>query len=47
MSLHARQIAIAAGATGEMIERVAEQLVAERNVRLDRALELVSKPSSA
>ena len=47
MSLHARQIALAAGATGEMIERVAEQLVAERNVRLDRALELVSKPSSA
>jgi len=47
MSLHARQIAIAAGATGEMIERVAEQLVAERNVRLDRALELVSKQSSA
>jgi hydroxymethylglutaryl-CoA reductase len=47
MSLHARQIAMAAGATGEMIERVAEQLVAERNVRLDRALELVSKQSSA
>jgi hydroxymethylglutaryl-CoA reductase len=47
MSLHARQIAIAAGATGEMIEHVAEQLVAERNVRLDRALELVSKGSSA
>ncbi len=38
MGLHARQIAIAAGATGEMIERVAAQLVAERNVRLDRAL---------
>jgi len=41
MSLHARQIAIAAGAVGEMIERVAAQLVAERAVRLDRALEIV------
>jgi hydroxymethylglutaryl-CoA reductase len=38
MSLHARQIAIAAGAAGPDIERVAQQLVKERNVRLDRAL---------
>jgi len=40
--LHARQVAIAAGATGELIERVAAQLVAERQVRLDRAQELVA-----
>jgi hydroxymethylglutaryl-CoA reductase len=42
MALHARQVAIAAGATGELIERVAAQLVAERQVRLDRAQELVA-----
>jgi len=45
MGLHARQIAIAAGATGEMIERVAAQLVAERNVRLDRALGILKQSS--
>jgi hydroxymethylglutaryl-CoA reductase len=43
MALHARQVAIAAGATGELIERVAVQLVAERKVRLDRAQELVAQ----
>ncbi len=37
MSLHARQVAIAAGAEGEQVERLAEQLVAEKTVRIDRA----------
>jgi len=37
MSLHARQVAIAAGAQGEQIERLAAQLVAEKTVRVDRA----------
>jgi hydroxymethylglutaryl-CoA reductase len=37
MALHARQIAIAAGATGDQIERVAAQLITEKNVRLERA----------
>ncbi len=41
MSLHARQVAIAAGAQGEMIEKVAAQMVAEKVVRIDRAEELV------
>ena len=41
MSLHARQVAIAAGATGEQIEKVAEQMVAEKTVRIDRAEEIV------
>jgi hydroxymethylglutaryl-CoA reductase len=45
MALHARQVAIAAGATGELIERVAAQLVAERQVRFDRAQELVTEHS--
>jgi len=42
MELHARQVAIAAGATGEMVEKVARQLVAERRIRLDRAREILS-----
>ncbi|GAB4416712.1 MAG: hydroxymethylglutaryl-CoA reductase, degradative [Anaerolineales bacterium] len=37
MSLHARQVAIAAGAKGELIEKVAAQMVAEKTVRIDRA----------
>jgi hydroxymethylglutaryl-CoA reductase len=41
MALHARQLAIAAGAQGEAIERIAAQLVAEKNVRLERAQALV------
>jgi len=41
MSLHARQVAIAAGANGEMIEKVAAQMVAEKVVRIDRAEEIL------
>jgi hydroxymethylglutaryl-CoA reductase len=41
MSLHARQVAIAAGASGDLIEKVAAQMVAEKVVRSDRAEELV------
>ncbi len=37
MSLHARQVAIAAGAQGEEIERLAHQLIVEKTVRVDRA----------
>jgi hydroxymethylglutaryl-CoA reductase len=37
MSLHARQVAIAAGAEDEMVERLARQLVDEKTVRIDRA----------
>ncbi len=43
MALHARQIAIAAGATGDDIERVAEQLVAEKNISVTRARELLKR----
>jgi hydroxymethylglutaryl-CoA reductase len=43
MGLHARQVAIAAGAQGEQIERLARQLVAESAVRIDRAQELLSQ----
>jgi hydroxymethylglutaryl-CoA reductase len=41
MSLHARQVAIAAGADGEMIEKVAAQMVSEKVVRIDRAEEIL------
>ena len=41
MSLHARQVAIAAGAQGETIDRLAEQLVREKKVRIDRAEEIL------
>jgi hydroxymethylglutaryl-CoA reductase len=37
MGLHARQVAIAAGAQGDLVESVARQLVLEGTVRLDRA----------
>jgi len=41
MSLHARQVAIAAGARGELVEKVAAQMVAEKTVRIDRAEEIL------
>jgi hydroxymethylglutaryl-CoA reductase len=41
MSLHARQVAIAAGASGDLIEKVAVQMVAEKVVRIDRAEEIL------
>jgi hydroxymethylglutaryl-CoA reductase len=43
MSLHARQVAIAAGASGDMIEKVASQMVAEKVVRIDRAEEILKE----
>ena len=41
MSLHARQVAIAAGASGDQIEQVATRMVAEKIVRIDRAEEIL------
>ena len=41
MALHARQIAIAAGATGERVEQIANQMVAEGHVHITRAEELM------
>ncbi len=41
MSLHARQVAIAAGAQGAQVERLAAQLVVEQTVRIDRAQEIL------
>jgi hydroxymethylglutaryl-CoA reductase len=46
MSLHARNIAVAAGATGELINVVAERMTKERKIRMDRAKELIKEISS-
>jgi hydroxymethylglutaryl-CoA reductase len=43
MRLHARNIAIMAGATGELIDIVAAKMVEERKIRMDRAKELVEQ----
>ena len=42
MTLHARQVAIAAGAVGDQIEEVAAQMAAEKTVRIDRAEEILN-----
>ena len=41
MALHARQVALSAGATAESASRIAEQLVAEGQIASTRAEELV------
>ncbi|MDE0141752.1 MAG: hydroxymethylglutaryl-CoA reductase, degradative [Caldilineaceae bacterium] len=43
MRLHARQVAVAAGAEGEEVELVARHLVTEGKIRLERARELLQK----
>ncbi len=43
MSLHARNVAIMAGAKGDLIDLIVEKMVEERKVRLDRAKELIEK----
>ena len=46
MSLHARQVAVAAGATGDQVAIVAARMVAEKKVRVDRAEEILKEISS-
>ena len=43
MALHARQVAVAAGASGEAVERIARRLVQEGQVRVERARELLAE----
>jgi len=43
MSLHARQVAIAAGAQGVQIDRLAQRLVADQVVRIDHAREILEE----
>jgi len=47
MALHARNVAIMAGASGELIDLIVEKMVEERKVRLDRAKELVEEYGKA
>jgi len=43
MALHARNVAISAGATGDLVDLIVEKMVEERKVRLDRAKELMEE----
>jgi hydroxymethylglutaryl-CoA reductase len=43
MSLHARNVAITAGATPDIVDQVVAAMVKARKVRLDYAQELVSQ----
>ena len=45
MRLHARNLAIMAGATGDLIDRVAEEMIKAGRIRFDYAKELVEKLS--
>ena len=42
MALHARQVAIAAGAVGGQIERVAEKMRAAGSISIESAKEILS-----
>lgn len=43
MALHARQVAAAAGANGEQIEQLAARMVSEKNIKVDRAAEILKE----
>ncbi len=43
MGLHARNIAIMASAKGERIDKIAEQMVKEKKIRIDRAKEIMKE----
>jgi len=43
MKLHARQVAVAAGAEGEMIDRVVQTMITEKAIRLDSAEAILNK----
>ncbi|MFA5246787.1 MAG: hydroxymethylglutaryl-CoA reductase, degradative [Candidatus Micrarchaeia archaeon] len=41
MELHARNVAVAAGAKGKQIDAIAEQMISEKNIRVERAKEIL------
>ena len=47
MTLHARQVAIAAGASGDQVQAVAGRLVSEGAIRLDRAEQILDEMAGA
>lgn len=42
MKLHARNVAMEAGATGEMIDVIAKKMVQDKKIRLERAKQLLT-----
>jgi hydroxymethylglutaryl-CoA reductase len=43
MRLHARNLASAAGAKNEQIDKIVQKMIEENNISLDKAKELVKK----
>jgi hydroxymethylglutaryl-CoA reductase len=43
MRMHARQLAVAAGATGDQVLRVVQTMIEENNIRLERARQIVNE----
>jgi hydroxymethylglutaryl-CoA reductase len=43
MRMHAKQLAVSAGASNEQVAIVTQQMIAEKNIRLERAKEIVSE----
>ena len=43
MALHARQVATSAGAVGEMVDKVANRMIQEGIIRLDRAQDILQE----
>jgi hydroxymethylglutaryl-CoA reductase len=43
MSLHAKQIALTAGAAPDQVDRLTRQLISEKNIRLERAVEILKE----
>lgn len=43
MKLHARNVAATAGATGDLIDKIAERMIEERKIRADRAKDLLAE----
>jgi len=46
MKLHARSMAMSAGAKGGMVDKVAERMIAEKKIRFDRAKEILEELSA-
>jgi hydroxymethylglutaryl-CoA reductase len=46
MGLHARNLAVSAGASGGMVDQVAARMVAEKAIRADRAAEILAELSA-
>jgi hydroxymethylglutaryl-CoA reductase len=47
MRLHAKNVAATAGATGDLVDRIAEKMIEEKKIRVDRAKELLAEFSKS